>query len=225
MQIYDPDRAGGSTGRRRVDAGHGRPGADRRAVRSLVVHDGRRGSVQPGGSYWLGGTAGQLDAGSTLAGGTFELVGGVWSFQEGNPTAVALASFSATPQGSGVLLRWETAMEIDNVGFNLYRAPSPEGSWERLNESLIPSQAPGSVFGATYTWFDEDVEAGITYYYKLEDVEVGGGHAFHGPISVQPGGPTAVVLQVFSTNGVFGGILLVVGLAACLGGAALLRRR
>jgi len=176
-----------------------------------------------GGSYWLGGTAGQLEAGSTLAGGAFELVGGFWSFQEGNPTAVTLASFTATPQGSGVLLQWETAIEIDNVGFNLYRAQSPEGSWVRLNDTLIPSQAPGSVFGSIYTWFDEDVEAGITYYYKLEDVEVGGRRTFHGPVVVQLGGPTAVVLQVLSADDVFGRVLLILVLAACLGGAALLR--
>ncbi|NIV32131.1 MAG: hypothetical protein GWN58_22420, partial [Anaerolineae bacterium] len=38
------------------------------------------------------------------------------------PTAVELASFDAAAQGNGVLLNWETANEIDNVGFNIYRA-------------------------------------------------------------------------------------------------------
>ena len=177
-----------------------------------------------GGSYWLGGTAGQLEAGGTLVGGAFELTGGFWSFQEGNPTAVTLASFTATPQGNGVLIQWETAIEIDNVGFNLYRAQAPEGDWVRLNATLIPSQAPGSVVGATYTWFDEEVEAGITYYYKLEDVGVDGRRTFHGPISVQPGGPTAVILQALGTSRVLGSGLLAIALVAIFGGAALLRR-
>ena len=50
---------------------------------------------------------------------------------------------------------WETATELDNVGFNLYRAKDIDGPWTLLNATLIPSQSPGSVFGATYTWLDE----------------------------------------------------------------------
>ena len=182
------------------------------------------GLASAGGSYWVGGTAGQPDAGAVLTGGAFELTGGFWSFQEGNPTAVTLASFTATPQGSGVLVQWETAIEIDSVGFNLYRAQAPAGDWVRLNATLVPSQSPGSVVGATYIWFDEDVKAGLTYYYKLEDVEVGGNSTFHGPISVRPGSPTAVILRTLGTDRVLGGGLLAIALAAVLGGAALLRR-
>jgi hypothetical protein len=133
-----------------------------------------------------------------------------------------LAFFTATPQGSGVLVQWETAIEIDNVGFNLYRAQAPEGDWMRLNETLIPSQAPGSVFGATYTWFDENVQAGLTYYYKLEDVEVGGRSTFHGPVSVRPGGPTAVILRALGTDRVLGRGLLAIALMVIFG--VLLRR-
>jgi hypothetical protein len=121
------------------------------------------------------------------------------------------------------LVQWETAIEIDNVGFNLYRAQSPSGDWVRLNTTLIPSQAPGSVVGATYIWFDEGVDAGIVYY-KLEDVEVGGGSTFHGPISVQAGGPTAVILRALGTGRVLGGGLLAIALVVCLGGVVLLRR-
>jgi hypothetical protein len=180
------------------------------------------GQASTGGSYWVGGTIGQPDAGAVLTGGAFELTGGFWSFQEGNPTAVTLAFFTATPQGSGVLVQWETAIEIDNVGFNLYRAQAPEGDWMRLNETLIPSQAPGSVFGATYTWFDENVQAGLTYYYKLEDVEVGGRSTFHGPVSVRPGGPTAVILRALGTDRVLGRGLLAIALMVIFG--VLLRR-
>jgi len=180
------------------------------------------GQASAGGSYWVGGTTGQPDAGAVLTGDAFELTGGFWSFQEGNPTAVTLASFTATPQGSGVLVQWETATEIDNVGFNLYRAQSSLGDWVRLNTTLIPSQAPGSVFGATYTWLDEDVGDGIVYY-KLEDVEAGGRSTLHGPISVQAGGPTSVTLRALGVERVSGDVLLAVGVVACLGGAALWR--
>ena len=116
------------------------------------------------------------------------------------------------------------AMEIDTVGFNLYCAQSPSGDWVRLNATLIPSQSPGSVFGATYTWLDEDVASGITYYYKLEDVEVGGQRTFHGPITAQAGGPTCVILRALGIDSAPGSALLVIGLVVCLGGATLMWR-
>jgi hypothetical protein len=128
---------------------------------------------------------------------------------DGPPTAVTLASFTATPQAGGILLQWETAIEIDNVGFNLYRSTSPNGSYIQLNGPIIPSQAPGSVFGTTYTWLDEDVESGTMYYYKLEDIEVGGKHTFHGPIAAQPAGPTALVLRSLGTRNSLVATLLV----------------
>ena len=117
-----------------------------------------------------------------------------------NPTAVTLVSFEAALDGAAVLVTWETAMEIDNVGFNLYRSEAPDGPYVKLNESLIPSQAPGAPFGAEYSWLDETVEPGVTYYYKLEDVEVGGLSTFHGPISVSQG-PNAISLAALDAQG------------------------
>jgi hypothetical protein len=37
--------------------------------------------------------------------------------------------------------------------------------------------------GASYTFVDESVVAGVTYYYWLEDVDVFGLASVHGPIS------------------------------------------
>jgi hypothetical protein len=118
----------------------------------------------------------------------------------GPPTVVTLASFTATAQKGNILIAWETAIEIDNVGFNLYCSTSPNGPYVKLNEALIPSQSPGSIFGAVYTWLDEDVEVGTTYYYKLEDIEIGGRRTFHGPIAAQPTEPTALMLRSLGTR-------------------------
>jgi hypothetical protein len=57
-----------------------------------------------GGSYWIGGTAGQPDAGDVLTGGDFDLTGGFWSFQEGNPTAVTLRALGVERVSGDVLL-------------------------------------------------------------------------------------------------------------------------
>jgi hypothetical protein len=100
-----------------------------------------------------------------------------------NPTAIDLLSFTATPHKAAIVLRWETATEIDNLGFHLYRAKAPEGERTRLNASLIPSQNPGSPVGAVYTWRDRSAQPGVTYYYWLEDVDLHGQGTLHGPVS------------------------------------------
>jgi hypothetical protein len=102
-----------------------------------------------------------------------------------SPTAVELARFEAAPNGAAIALAWETATELDNLGFNLYRAQAPDGPRTQLNANLIPGQAPGSPVGAAYTWLDESVATGITYYYWLEDVDVYGVATLHGPVTAQ----------------------------------------
>jgi len=101
------------------------------------------------------------------------------------PAAVELASFTAAPQGSTILLEWETATELDNLGFNLYRAGSASSPREQLNAALIPAQSPGSAAGAAYTFADETAAPGVTYHYWLEDVDVHGATTLHGPVSGQ----------------------------------------
>jgi hypothetical protein len=101
------------------------------------------------------------------------------------PSAVGLVSFAAQGTARNIVLSWETASEIDNLGFNLYRADSEKGPWTQLNEELIPGQAPGSPVGGTYAFTDSNVRRGVTYYYRLQDVSLGGSSAFHGPVSAK----------------------------------------
>jgi hypothetical protein len=77
-----------------------------------------------------------------------------------------------TPVASVVIVEWTTESEVDVAGFNLYRSESPDGPYVKVNTALIP--------GAS----DPNVVDGHTYYYKLEDVELGGTTTLHGPIEV-----------------------------------------
>ena len=101
------------------------------------------------------------------------------------PTAVELASFTATPQAwtKTIRLDWETLTEVNNLGFNLYRAESPDGRQIKLNAGLIPSQGPGSPSGYIYSFVDRRVTAGRTYYYWLEAVDLSGSTQRFGPKS------------------------------------------
>ncbi len=114
-------------------------------------------------------------------------------------TAVTLVDFtaqwadSAGSKGSrsslsldrqiGVILRWETASEIDNLGFNVYRATRKRGPWKMLNRQLIPSNVPpGSPVGSQYEWNDATARPNRRYFYMLEDVDVNGTSTKHGPV-------------------------------------------
>jgi hypothetical protein len=97
-------------------------------------------------------------------------------------TAITLASFTAEPAGMGsVRLNWETAVEIDSAGFNLYRATTTNGPYTRINPLLIAATGAGG--GASYSYIDAPPGSGV-YYYELEEVDVYGESTFHGPVSV-----------------------------------------
>lgn len=99
------------------------------------------------------------------------------------PTAVELLSFEATSGKNPIVLTWETASEIDSLGFNLYRAEALLEKRTKINDSLIPTNLPpGSLTGAEYSYTDRYGKPGITYYYWLETVDMHGGGELYGPI-------------------------------------------
>ena len=126
------------------------------------------------------------------------------------PVAVALASFAAEAQANQVLVTWETVSEINNAGFNLYRGLSADGSDRTLLVS-IPSQAPGSSQGAGYSYGDTAVQAGQTYYYWLESIDLNGVATMHLPVSVVFTVPTAVTLNEMAASPMVDSALPTVG--------------
>ena len=106
---------------------------------------------------------------------------------EGAPvTAIDLLSFTAQADTDRVTLAWETGTEVDNAGFNLWRSEAAGGPYAKINDALIPAEGD-AVSGASYTYVDADVVEGVTYYYRLEDVDIHGASTFHGPVSAKPG--------------------------------------
>ena len=101
------------------------------------------------------------------------------------PTVIKLSSFTATKSYRKVILSWITESEIDNAGFNLYRAESEDGEYVKINPSLIPAEGSPTQ-GASYQYVDENVKNRTTYYYKLEDIDLNGTSTMHGPVSVTP---------------------------------------
>lgn len=157
---------------------------------------GSAGGPSSAGDVTMNDTLGQLVIGPSEV-EAVSLTAGYWYYGLG-PTSVLLLSFEALPQGAAILVTWETAHEVDNLGFNLYRAESPVGPMAQLNETLIlPQVPPGSPFGATYEWLDESaLVPGQLYYYWLEDVNIYWQTRFHGPVYAEAFGGKAVHLPI-----------------------------
>lgn len=101
------------------------------------------------------------------------------------PTAITLLSFTAKPGKGLVTLNWATETEIDNAGFNIYRATAEDGEYIKINHSVIPAEGDLTK-GASYEFIDSGLRNGKTYYYKLEDVDFNGTSAFHDPVKAVP---------------------------------------
>jgi hypothetical protein len=67
-------------------------------------------------------------------------------------------------------IQWETETEFNTAGFNIYRSDDLNGSFQQLNEKLIPG-VEDAASGGDYSFVDTNVKKGNTYYYRLEDVE------------------------------------------------------
>jgi len=91
------------------------------------------------------------------------------------PTAVSLNFFTAVATSPGIIMvEWSTLAEFNTAGFNLYRSTDPNDlSPEHLG--YFDSEDPGGSSGADYELKDSNVQAGVIYYYWLEEVITGGG--------------------------------------------------
>jgi len=82
-----------------------------------------------------------------------------------------------------IIIEWETASEVDTVGFDILRGETPEGEFVKINEQLIPASVdPFS--DNFYTYTDDNAQSQTTYYYQLLDVEADGTTTTHGPIEI-----------------------------------------
>jgi len=86
---------------------------------------------------------------------------------------VVLSSFTAIHDDNGVTLKWRTESEWGNVGFNVYRSEKQDGKFVKVNDALVPG-AGSTEIPREYQFIDEEAEAGKTYFYYLEDVDIEG---------------------------------------------------
>jgi uncharacterized repeat protein (TIGR01451 family)/fimbrial isopeptide formation D2 family protein len=118
------------------------------------------------------------------------------------PTAVTLLYFRivgvvSNHDGAQVTLGWETAAEIDNFGFAVYRASANDFAQAQAVAFVPSAIAGGTGAGASYAHTDAAPSSG-PWWYWLVDVDTHGVETPHGPATtaLAPGGQYVLYLPV-----------------------------
>ena len=110
-------------------------------------------------------------------------------------------------QSPEIVIEWETASELDTVGYNLFRSQAQEDPGAKINPDLIPASVD-PLSGKEYSYLDTQVEADQVYYYWLEDVNQLGSTNRHGPIVVEAKRDVGALLQTIMGGGICAVLLL-----------------
>ena len=93
--------------------------------------------------------------------------------KNGGVVPVMLSHFKANMTTTGVVVEWKTASETNNAGFNILRGQTKEGSFVKVNPTLIIGAGTTAEYN-TYTWTDKTAKPNVSYYYRIEDVSFSG---------------------------------------------------
>ena len=79
----------------------------------------------------------------------------------------------ATEEPLSNKIRWTTASEVDNFGFDVYRSESEDGPFEVLTKE--PIEGGGTVDEPrNYLFVDDTIDPAKAYYYYVESVAMSG---------------------------------------------------
>ncbi|MCK6614649.1 MAG: T9SS type A sorting domain-containing protein [Ignavibacteriaceae bacterium] len=146
-------------------------------------------------------------AGEMYVGGIFQTVGEqsasrIVKFTDpDNPLPVELTSFSAKRVSGGVELRWATATEVNNYGFEIERAAAvetmhasslQERKWENID--FVPGHG-NSNSPKQYIYRDNNSRANQGYIYRLKQVDSDGSFSYSGELYVSAGAPASFELK------------------------------
>jgi hypothetical protein len=124
------------------------------------------------------------------------VTGKTYRFKDGphEPNPVEGSYYGVLGEDGNVVLRWtvESLGGID--GFNVYRATSPTGPFELVNEEPLPASSPG-VFEDDTAWSE------TTFWYELRAILSWGEEVVSGdPVSVTTGGRLRARLSAPAPN-------------------------
>lgn len=71
------------------------------------------------------------------------------------------------PEGNGPLLTWKAAHENGVYGYEVYRADSQRGPFQRVSSGIIPRLDKSGELGSIYRWRDGNAKSGNSYWYYV----------------------------------------------------------
>jgi hypothetical protein len=112
--------------------------------------------------------------------------------EKGGGADAGNAAGGSEPEGGYAnTLRWTTASEVDNFGFDVYRSLAEEGPFDRITAEPIPGA--GTVDEPqSYIYVDDTIDPAKGYYYFIESISIDGIREKFSPVTyVKPKKPAA----------------------------------
>lgn len=114
---------------------------------------------------------------------------------EGRIVPVEFVSFTTEVINNNIMLRWITATEINNMGFEIERSQNSkvkiQNDWKTIGFLEGNGTTTGSKF---YSFIDEDIKTG-TYLYRLRQIDFDGSFEYSNVVEVEVGVPTNYYLS------------------------------
>ncbi len=147
-------------------------------------------NIEPSWPKDVQGLFGQFDTSFPYTEGYQILPRRYTDIQADGALPVSLSSFTAASGDGFALLEWTTESEVNNVGFRILRAASEFGPFQEISAYEYNDDLEGQFNSNVphfYSYRDEQVQNGETYWYKLVDVDANNVQVEHGPVYVTIG--------------------------------------
>ena len=82
-------------------------------------------------------------------------------------------------------LKWTTASEVDNFGFDIYRSLNEDGPFDRITVDPLPG-AGTTDEPQKYVFVDSEIDPTKDYYYYIESISLGGVREVFSPVIRSP---------------------------------------
>jgi hypothetical protein len=82
-------------------------------------------------------------------------------------------------------LKWTTASEVDNFGFDIYRSVAEDGPFEKITDEPLAG-AGTTDEPQSYVFVDSEIDPTRDYYYYIESISLGGVREKFSPVIRSP---------------------------------------
>ncbi len=137
------------------------------------------------GSAWVdqsGSTATGTPNTTTVSGAA--TVSNSWTVGNGGALPVELTSFTAIAQKTGALLKWSTATEVNNHGFDIERRTIGSTSWAKVG--FVAGNGTSNI-AHNYSYADNNVTAG-KYAYRIKQIDNNGNFKYSASAEISVAG-------------------------------------